>query len=489
MSARRWAVLAVILAALIFVQAAGLDRQPEKIEEDRYRNLADVPPGDMLPTYAASLFFGAFRAVAVDVLWIQLKSVRDQKRWYEEKEIFKFISYFQPRNPEVWSYLAWDAAYNVANGFTDREQAWEWIRFGLQWIRQGNARLPDNPHLKLELAWILFHKPAWRDGFFDLDLLRRIEQDKELQADLTPDRVGLERPRSAFELAIPWLERARDEIFARPDGQYRTFVGLMLYPDTMDGFINHCFYLQGMYAWRQGHWEQAKDAFRRGAEHVRAMQRKPYPFPLSPIYKDWESFYTRLPGLVDLDRRAHERPSFEHDRALLAELQATVAEFGLLNQGYLWGERNPEAPLNALKLKLSGGKDPYECNDSWIQATPLRPGEYALAALAPQGLDVDYYRITAPAPEGREGSEARPARPLSLHLRLNEGIAAPPLTLKVSLRDARQNLLNSASFRGRQELAWPLPAHGTYYLSVESADPTEPWPENTRYALQYVLEP
>jgi hypothetical protein len=489
MSARRWTVLAAILAALILVQAAGLDRRPEKIEEDRYRNLADVPPGDMLPAYVASLFFGAFRAVAIDVLWIQLKSVREEKRWYEEKEIFNFISYFQPRNPEVWSYLAWDAAYNVANGFTDREKAWEWIRFGLQWIRRGNARLPDNPHLKLELAWILFHKPAWRDGLLDLDLLRRIEEDAELQADLPPDRVRPERPRSAFELAILWLERAREELFARPEKQYRTFVGLMLYPDTMDGFINLCLYLQGVYAWRRGRWDEAKETFRRGAEHVRAMRGKPYPFPLSPIYADWEAFYARLPRLVDLDREARESPSPERDRALLAELQAVVGEFGLLNQGYLWRDRDPEAPLNALKLKLTGGKDPHECNDSWIQATPLRPGEYALATLDPRGLDADYYRIAAPAPEGREDADLRPPRPLTLRLHLNQGIAAPPLTLKVVLRDPKQNVLRSATVRGRQELSWPLPAYGTYYLLIEPADPAEPWPENTRYALQYAVEP
>src|SRR5262245_9475922 len=122
MTPLRWLILAALVGALALVQHAGLNRQPETITEDKYRNLADVPAGDMVPTYVASLFFGAFRAVAIDVLWIQLKRVREEKRWYEEREIFKFISYFQARNPEVWSYLAWDAAYNVSNGFTDPEE-------------------------------------------------------------------------------------------------------------------------------------------------------------------------------------------------------------------------------------------------------------------------------------------------------------------------------------------------------------------------------
>jgi hypothetical protein len=37
-------------------------------------------------TYLASLFFGAFRAVAVDILWIQLRKVEEEKRWYERRE-------------------------------------------------------------------------------------------------------------------------------------------------------------------------------------------------------------------------------------------------------------------------------------------------------------------------------------------------------------------------------------------------------------------
>ncbi|HLF93733.1 MAG TPA: hypothetical protein VJB14_09725, partial [Planctomycetota bacterium] len=155
MTPKRWAVLALLSTALVFLQL-GLDRQPETREEERYRKVADMPASDMVPTYIASLFFGAFRAVVVDALWIQLKKLEEEKRWYERRNVLTLISYFQPRNPEVWSHLGWHSAYNVANGFTDPDRSWEWVQFGLQWLRKGNTMLPDSPYLKYELARTLF---------------------------------------------------------------------------------------------------------------------------------------------------------------------------------------------------------------------------------------------------------------------------------------------------------------------------------------------
>src|SRR5262249_8220320 len=113
-----WIALGLVLSLMGSVQHYRLEEQPETQAEARMKRVADLPASDVLPTYLASLFFGAFRAMAVDILWIQLRKVEEEKRWYERREIVKLISYVQPRNPEVWSHLGWHSAYNVANGFT-----------------------------------------------------------------------------------------------------------------------------------------------------------------------------------------------------------------------------------------------------------------------------------------------------------------------------------------------------------------------------------
>jgi hypothetical protein len=184
---QRVGILLLVLALMMGLQHYGLEREPETVSEAPMKRVAGLPASDVLPTYIASLFFGAFRAVAVDILWIQLRRVEEEKRWYERREIIKLISYVQPRNPEVWSHLGWHSAYNVANGFTDPEESWKWVKFGLQWLRRGVSVLPNNPYLKDQLAYTLWHKVSWRDGELDMELLRRIEEDTELQAELLPD--------------------------------------------------------------------------------------------------------------------------------------------------------------------------------------------------------------------------------------------------------------------------------------------------------------
>jgi hypothetical protein len=487
MSARRWLVLAALAAALVAVQAGGLDPQPEKRIEDRYSRLSDVPVGDVLPTYIASLFFGAFRAVVVDVLWIQLKQIEDEKRWYEAKEILKLISHFQPRNPEVWTHLGWHAAYNIANGFTDPERRWEWFKYGLRWVRNGARKLPDSAQLKYELGFTLLHKPSWRYGDLDLPLLRRLEEDEELQEDLLP--AGVERggkTRSAFELCILWLERARDDLKALPMKGQLTPMGLYLWPSTMDGFIRQAMVKQGFYAWQTRRTEESKDWFRRSADHSEAMVRT-YP-DLSPLFTDWVAFNRRMPEVVDLAARARSERA-EDDRAFLALVQKLYEDHGPLDDGFLWNPRNPDAPLDRIKRRAAGGKDLQEYNDLAQTASELRPGNLLLANLEPRGLDVDWYAFILANPDPQASADAPPPAPLKAVLRFNQGIAPPPIGLKVRVVDPSGRTLAETVIRGRQDLPLSVPSYGSCRVRVEPDGQPDPWPPTTAYSLQIVLPP
>jgi hypothetical protein len=486
MTPRRWAVLGALVAALVATQVA-LDREPEKKEEDRYTRLENVSASDMLPTYIASLFFGAFRAVAVDVLWIQLKRVEDEKRWYEARNILTLIAYFQPRNPEVWSHLGWHAAYNVANGFTDKEESWKWVRFGLEWLKRGNDMLPDSPQLKFELGYTLLHKPSWETGKLDMALLERVEKDLGLQQALQGKTV-IARPLSAFELAIPWFERSRDEIFARPGGNVLTHVGLYLYASTMDGYIRRCLYLEGMYEWQQHRWDPAKEWFARAQGHVTEMSHKKYVEAISGITELQEKFYARLPEIVDLDRAAQSGKR-EDEMALLAKLQPLTLEYWTIDEGFFWHPRNPNVLLNRLKQKLARGKDLQECNDSFQTAWHLVPGELILANIEPEGLDVDYYELDLPNPAKDAPPGSKPPRPITVNLLLSRPAGAT-LDLKASIYDSPAGKpLQVAEVRGRTSVKFMATSYGTYFIKVEALGPVSPWPENTSYHLLCNVEP
>lgn len=491
MTPLRWLVLTALAAALVGVQSRCLERQPEIQAERVYTNVARVPPGDAVPTYVASLFFGSFRAVVVDFLWIQLKRVEEEKRWYERREILKLISYFQPRNPEVWAMLGWHSAYNVANSFSDPERSWEWVRFGLEWLHRGVHQLPDSPYLKAELGWTLLHKPSWRDGWLDLPLLSRIEGDRELQ-ELLQDRRPVERVKSAFELAIDWYTRAREQLRLQKDRRLTTQMGLNLYAQTADSMIREAMYLQGIYDWQQDRPEKAKEWFIKSADQAREILRA---YEASPIFKDVEQFCRGLPEIVDLERKARSgRP--EDERNLLEALQKLVigcSDFSIPDREFFWAEGNPDALLNRLKRRVTGGRDSRECNDHFKMAWGIREGETVLADLQPENLDVDFYRIYLPAPKAGEPEPApeAPPSPLPVTLFLQRPRYAG-LDLRVTVFDGNREKLTEAVFPASSaegRLEFRAGRYGTYFVKVEPAGDPGPWPPDTRYTLLWKRGP
>jgi tetratricopeptide (TPR) repeat protein len=483
----RWIVLGVLAALLVLVQAQCLDESREIRAERVYTNVADVPPGDVLPTYIASLFFGSFRAVAIDFLWIQLKRIEDEKRWYERREILRLISYFQPRNRAVWAMLGWHSAYNVANSFSDPERSWEWVRFGIEWLRRGVRQIPDDPSLKYELAWTLQHKPSWKEGWIDLPLLARIEADRELQ-EMLQDRRPIDRPRSSFELAIEWYAKSRSELITRKDWYQTTQMGLNIFAQTTDSLARECMYLQGMYDWRMGRTESAKEWFLKAADQAK-MILDTYPH-VSFIFKDYERFCRGLPRVVDLEVRARSgRP--EDERAYLEALQKVVVEdggeFGVPDRDFLWGDGNPNAPLNRLKQKLAGGRDPQECNDAIKMATYVPEGQLLMADLSPEGMDVDFYKVLLAPPKGPQGEPVpkRPPSPVRMTFRIKRPQGAG-LDLRITVMNGvREKVREAVSRASADEAAVEFDAadYGGYFLKVEAAEEIRPWPKDTRYFL------
>ncbi len=486
MTPRRWIALGFLTAAVVLVQARCLDTQPEVRAERIYSDIGEMPPGDVIPTYVASLFFGSFRALAIDFLWIQLKRIEEEKRWYERREIIKLISYFQPRNLEVWAMLGWHSAYNVANSFSEPERGWEWVEYGLKWLREGIRKNPHSPYLKFELAWTLHHKPSWREGRLDLPLLSRIESDPELQKELSPGRNG-ERALSSFEIAMEWYAKAREEIARDPRQAVTTQMGLVLSTLTCDGMIRDLMYLQGMYDWKMDRHERAKEWFARAADHTRKMQVE-HP-GISPIFRDIERFYGGLPRVVDLEKRARSgRP--EDERAYLEALQKLVVEesgdLDTPDRQFLWVEGDPKAPLNRLKQKAAQGRDPQECNDAFKLAFFLEEGAMVAADLSPEGLDVDFYRFDLPSPRGADGQppQKSPSRPIHVRLLLQRPQGAG-LGLRVTLYNNTRDKLREVLVRKDSAIEFDAGEYGTYFVKVEPAEDARPWPPDTRYFIRY----
>jgi hypothetical protein len=495
MTPLRGLVLAALVAALVGLQALALDRMPEKRAEDVYTKVGSIPASEMLPTYLASLFFGSFRALAIDVLWIQLRKLEEERRWDQLSETLTLISHFQPRNPEVWVHLAWHSAYNIANSFKDPAKSWVWFKRGLQHLRRGIDKIPDSAHLKYDLGYTLWHKPSWRTGKLDAGLLERVEADRELQ-EILQGRKDVERAMSMYELAILWLGRARDRVLELPEQKLVTQVGLVIWPSSCDTFVRECLFQQAMLEKSRGRYAAAKARSLEAADHTERMITKYREAGLSSLHQDWVRFLRALPAVLDLEERAARTGRPEDERALVAELQRVLIEVcppeTILDNSFYWDPVDRSALLSRLKKKLAaaqGTTDEQECNDDFKMASGIKPGELYQANLEPQGLDTDFYAMNFSHPLGPAAPPgARPDPPIPVRLRFSRPDASR-IDLDVRLFDPLRKEIGRAEVRGRAQIRFEVRAFGPHYVRVAPLGNPSPWPEDTRYSLQAEIAP
>jgi hypothetical protein len=131
------------------------------LKGDRQR-LAPVPDGayEALEPgeFAGTLLLGGFRGVACDLLWIRADNAKDNGRFYESLALFRAISRIQPRFEQVWTYMAWDMAYNIGHEVEDEDAKWTWMLAGLEANARGCARNPQSERLLRHLAWMFNHR-------------------------------------------------------------------------------------------------------------------------------------------------------------------------------------------------------------------------------------------------------------------------------------------------------------------------------------------
>ncbi len=102
---------------------------------------------------------GGLRAPMLSFLWIRSQNLHQAGRHFDAMQLARMICKLQPRFPGVWSFQAWQMAWNIsATTHTPRER-WLWVSNGLQLLR--DEGIPLNPRaltLYKELGWIFYFK-------------------------------------------------------------------------------------------------------------------------------------------------------------------------------------------------------------------------------------------------------------------------------------------------------------------------------------------
>ncbi len=154
-----------LLGAVVCVVVAALLQAPinEQREDLNLVLNSDIYEG-LPPKYAwVSAAGGAFRGLAVNILWVRADRLKEEGKYYEAHQLAKWMCTLQPRFPAVWQFHGWNMAYNISVATHTPEERWQWVYNGIRLLR--DEGIPNNDRtlsLYRELAWYWFHKVGGR---------------------------------------------------------------------------------------------------------------------------------------------------------------------------------------------------------------------------------------------------------------------------------------------------------------------------------------
>ena len=98
---------------------------------------------------------GGLRSVAAEVVWFRADRLQEEGRYVELAQLAETLAFLEPHTPEVWSYAAWNLAYNVSVMMPTAADRWRWVLAAIRLLRDSGLRLnPGSPELCRELAWM-----------------------------------------------------------------------------------------------------------------------------------------------------------------------------------------------------------------------------------------------------------------------------------------------------------------------------------------------
>ena len=150
-------------AAAIVALVAACGAQSRALRETRRTRLAhhgasysaDVPPAVTFVTVT----LGGFRGMIADLLWLRASRLQEERRYVELVQLSGRITKLEPHMPEVWSFHAWNMAYNISVMMARPEDRWRWVLNGIELLRDEGVPLnPRSAMIHRELGWIFQHK-------------------------------------------------------------------------------------------------------------------------------------------------------------------------------------------------------------------------------------------------------------------------------------------------------------------------------------------
>ena len=205
---KRLCLIVIFAAAAIAAQVALYAHRPVKV-----------------PAMAESAFaaFGGLRSIAAEVTWFRADRLQEEGRYAELAQLAHTLTLAEPHVPEVWSYAAWNLAYNISIMMATPDDRWRWVHAGLALLRdQGLEYNPTSFELHRELAWMFelkigadidsaaeTYRTKWREIVGDVekrDAWEELKMDRAFMSKMERDMRIYDRADPQYS-AIYWASR------------------------------------------------------------------------------------------------------------------------------------------------------------------------------------------------------------------------------------------------------------------------------------------
>lgn len=119
---------------------------------------------DFDPTAITGVIMGAalggFQGIAASMMWMKMEELWDSGRgtWLACLNVMRTVTLLDPHWLEPWKILGWHLAYNLYVETKDPAQQAEYLRKGLDALKEGISWNPNTYELYFELAWTYFDR-------------------------------------------------------------------------------------------------------------------------------------------------------------------------------------------------------------------------------------------------------------------------------------------------------------------------------------------
>ena len=161
---------------------------------DKYDLIATTHIENAPPLVAfTTVALGGFRGILADILWLRVSYLQDNGNYLEVAQLSDWIAKLEPRCTEIWSFHAWNMAYNISVMMPDYEDRWRWINNGINLLRdKGLLYNAGAPKIYFELGWMFQNKLASHfDDAHQLYKKKWAEEMTKLLGDGYPDYAAI----------------------------------------------------------------------------------------------------------------------------------------------------------------------------------------------------------------------------------------------------------------------------------------------------------